>query len=163
MQAPFGARVIARVSKVIAFVCRGHPHAGLSAVVEHNLFGQHEAEIVLEKFAVGFDVDRKPVEMIDASHVYSARGVALRLVLEGRLEFGRRLIPFGLVVDLKFVTVRIPELKCLAVAEIAVTPADIETRHLQGRCTPLQRLWRTRPECHMTQTRSLSCRSPQRG
>src|SRR5207344_1728206 len=88
VQASFGARVIARVSKVIAFVCRGHPHADLGAIVEHNLLGQHEAEIVLEKFSVGFDVDSKPVEVIDASHVYPARRVALRLILEGRLEFG---------------------------------------------------------------------------
>src|SRR5262249_2668727 len=113
-------------SKVIAFVRRGHPHACLGAVVEYNLLGQHEAEIVLKKFAVGFDVDSKSVEMIDASHVYSARRITLRLLFECWREFGGSLIPFGLVGDPEFGAIRIPEPNGLARAEIAVAPADIE-------------------------------------
>ncbi len=119
--------MIARVGKVITFVCCGHPHAGLGAIVEHNLLGQHETEIVLEKFAVGFDVNGKTVEMVNASHIYAARRVTLRLILECWLEFGRSFVPFGVVVDLEFVAVRILELKCLAVTNIAITPPDIET------------------------------------
>src|SRR5262249_53320240 len=79
-----------------------------------------------------------------------------------RLEFGRRLIPFGFVVDLEFVAIRIPELECLAVAEVAVAPADIETRSLQCRCAPLQRLRRSRPECRMSEAGRLCCRKLER-
>ena len=63
---------------------------GFAAVVEHDLLGQPEAEIVLEEFAVGLDVDRKPVPMVEAAHIAAARRKALRLVLQRRLLVRRR-------------------------------------------------------------------------
>src|ERR1035437_6286312 len=59
METARGRRVIARVSEVVGLVGGGHPHAGLRAVVEHDLLGQHEAEIVLEEFPVRLDVHRQ--------------------------------------------------------------------------------------------------------
>src|SRR5262249_12367598 len=100
--------------------------------------------------------------MIDASHVNPARRITLRLILERRPEFRRGLIPFGFVVDLELVAVRIPELKCLAVAEIAVAPADIETRSLQCGRASLQGPERTRPEGRVSEAGRLGCRQLER-
>src|ERR1041385_556792 len=66
MEAALGAGVVARIGEVVALVRGGHPHAGFAAVVEYDLFGEAEAEIVLEELAVGLDVDGEPVEMMDA-------------------------------------------------------------------------------------------------
>src|SRR5262245_66448845 len=48
VQTALGAGVVARVGKIVALVGCCHPHAGFGAVVEHDLLGQLEAEIVLE-------------------------------------------------------------------------------------------------------------------
>ena len=146
MQPALGAGVVAGIGEVVGLVGGGHPHAGFGAVVEHDLLGQHEAEIVLEEFAVGLDVDGEPVEVVDAARVDAARRIGLRLVLERRLELGRRLVPFGLVIDLEPVAVRILEHEGLAVAEVAVGPADVEAGALERGGAPLQRLRRARAE-----------------
>src|SRR5581483_8928987 len=85
MQAPVGARIVARISEVIALVRRGHPHAGFSAVVEHDLLRKHEAEIFLKEFAVGLDIHGQSIEVIDATNVDATGGKFLCLVLEGGL------------------------------------------------------------------------------
>ena len=119
------------------------------AVVEHDLLGQAEAEIVLEELAVGLDVGGEPIEMVDAPHVAAARRIALRLVLQGGLLVGRRVVPFGLVIKLDDVAVGILADEGLAVAEIAIGPADVEAGAFQRRRAPLQRLRRARAEGDM--------------
>jgi hypothetical protein len=146
VQTALGASVVARVCKIVALVGRCHPHAGFAAIVEHDLLGELEAEIVLKEFAVGLDVDRKSVEMVDPAYVDAACGKTLRLVLESGLEFGRRLVPFGFVVDLEFMAIGVGEYECLAVTKIAVAPADVEAGTLQRSGTPFQRLRRARAE-----------------
>src|SRR5262245_42860444 len=141
VQAALGAGVVARVGKIVALVGRRHPHAGFAAIVEHDLLGQLEAEIVLEEFAVGLDVNRKPVEMVNPANIDAARGKTLRLVLERGPEFRRSLVPLGFVIDLEIVAVRILEHERLAMAEIAIAPADVETGAFQRGSATLQRLW----------------------
>src|SRR5262249_5572866 len=141
VQASFRAGVIARIRKIIALVSRGHPHAGLGAIVKHNLLGKHEAEKVLEELAVGLNVNSKAIEVIDPPHIDSARGKSLCLIFECRFEVGRCLIPFGFIIDLEFVTIRIFEHKRLAMAEVSVTPTDVEARAFQCGGAAFQGLW----------------------
>ena len=46
------------------------------------------------------DIGGQQVQVVEPSHVHTARGKPHRLVLERRREVGRRLVPLGLVVDL---------------------------------------------------------------
>jgi hypothetical protein len=121
-----GAGVIAGRGEVVGLVGGRHPHAGFGAVVEHDLLGEPKAEIVFEEFAVALDVGRQAIEVVDAPHVATARRITLRLILQRRLLVCRRLVPFGVIIELDQVAVRIPAGEGLAVAEIAVGPADIE-------------------------------------
>src|SRR6185437_9377731 len=118
------------------------PDAGLGAVVEHDPLGETEAEIVLEEFAAGGDVGGEAVPVVEPAYVAAARGKALRLILQGRLEFWRRLVPLRVEIELDDVAVRILADEGLAVAEIAVGPADVETRTFQRRGAALQCLRR---------------------
>src|SRR5665213_2161515 len=126
MEAAVRAGVVARIGEVVRLVGGGQPDAGLRSVIEHDAFGQAEAEIVLEELAAGGDVGGKPVPVIDPAHVAATRGKTLRLVLQGWLEFRRRLIPLGVVIELDDMAVGILADEGLAMAEVAVSPADVE-------------------------------------
>ena len=63
--------------------------------------------------------------MIQAAHVHAARRKALGLVLESGLQLGRSDVPFGLVIELDHVAVRITADEGGPMAEIAVVPADL--------------------------------------
>jgi polar amino acid transport system substrate-binding protein len=82
VEAPLGARVIARIGKVVALVGEGEPHARLGAVVEHDLLGGARAEIFLEEQAVRLHISRQSVEMVEPAHIDAAGGKALRLILQ---------------------------------------------------------------------------------
>ncbi len=103
--------MIAGVGEVIGLVGDRQPHAGLGAVVQHDLFGQPAAEIILEEQPVRLDVDGKTVEVVEAAHIDAAGRKALRLVLQRRFQLRRRLIPFGLVIELDDMSVRIAAAK----------------------------------------------------
>jgi hypothetical protein len=132
--------VVARIGEIVGLVGGGHPHAGLGAVVEHDLLGEPKAQIGFEEFAVAGDVGGQAVEVVEAAHVAAAGRIALGLVLQRRFLVRRRRVPFGVVIELDQVAVRIPAREGLAVAEIAVVPADVEARARERRGPPLQRL-----------------------
>src|SRR5665647_1216306 len=155
METARGRRVIARVSEVVGLVGGGHPHAGLRAVVEHDLLGQHEAEIVLEEFPVRLDVHRQAIEMIDTPHVAAARRIALRLIFQRRPLAGRRLVPFGVVVEFDDVAVGVLADESFAVAEVAIAPADIEAGAFERGGAPLERLRAAGTERRMSHARGL--------
>src|ERR1700733_1826996 len=118
--------MIARIGEVVALVRDRHPHRRFRAVVEHDLFGQPATQIFFEEYPVRLDIDSQTIEVIEAAHVDAARREALRLILQGRLPFGRRLVPFGLVIELDDMAIRVSAAKCRTMAEIAIGPADIE-------------------------------------
>jgi hypothetical protein len=74
MKAPARAGVVARIGEIVALIRECDPHRGFTAVVQNDLLGETAAEIVLEKLAVGFDVDGQPVEMVQTANVGAARG-----------------------------------------------------------------------------------------
>ena len=65
--------------------------------------------------------------MVDPPNIDAACRKSLRLVFESRLEVRRRIVPFGVIVDLELVAIRIFKDKGLAVTEIPVA-ADAMTR-----------------------------------
>src|SRR5262245_15522784 len=147
--------MIACIGEVVALVRRRHPHSGFGAVVEHDLLGQHETEIVLEELAVGLDVDSQTIEVIDAPYVDAASRKSLCLILERRLLIARRLVPFGVVIDFKSMAIRILEDESLAVAEIAVRPPDVEAGALQRGGAAFEGLRRAGPEGGMAEAGRL--------
>ncbi|MGY3359700.1 hypothetical protein ACVWZK_006363 [Bradyrhizobium sp. GM0.4] len=78
--------------------------------------------------------------MIEAADIDAARGKALRLVLQCGLQLGRRLIPFGLVVELDDVSIGIAAAEGRPLPHVAVDPADVEAGPFQRRDATLQRL-----------------------
>ena len=100
--------------------------------------------------------------MIEAADVDAARRKALRLVFQRGLEFRRRLIPFGLVIELDDVTVRIAAAERRPMPHIAVGPADLEFGTLQRGDAALQRLRAARPQRHVPHARSVRCRQLER-
>src|SRR3954471_23160081 len=74
MKAPARAGVVARIGEIVALIRECDSHRGFTAVVQNDLLGETAAEIVLEKLAVGFDVDGQPVEMVQTANVGAARG-----------------------------------------------------------------------------------------
>ena len=97
---------------------------------EHDLLGKTEAEIILEENPVGFDVDREAVQMIEPAHIDAARGISLGLILQRRLQFRTAPVPLGFVIELDLVAVRILADECGTVPEIAIGPADVDSRSL---------------------------------
>ena len=98
-----------RIGEIVALVRAGQPHAGFVAEIEQDLFGQAEAEPLLEEFAIGLDVNREAVEMIEPPHVDAARETLLGLILQRGLQVVRRLIPVGVVIEFDHVPVGITE------------------------------------------------------
>ncbi len=82
MQAALGAGAVARIGEVVGLVGRRHPHRAFGAVIEHDLLGGAEAEIILEEQPVGLDVDRKRVPVVETAHIAAARRKTLRLVFQ---------------------------------------------------------------------------------
>lgn len=70
--------------------------------------------------------------MIEAADIDAARRKALRLIFQRGFEFGRRLVPFGLVIEFDDVAVRIAAAERRTVAEIAIGPADVNPDPLRA-------------------------------
>src|SRR4029079_12652454 len=122
----------------------------------------HKAEIVLEEFAVGLDVHCQAVEVVDAPHVDAASRKLLRLVLERGPQFARWFVPFGAVVDLESVAVRILEDERLSVAEIPIRPSDVKARTLERSSAAFECLRGAGPERGMAETGRLCVRQLER-
>ncbi len=130
----------AGVGKVVALVRHRHPHRSFGAVVEYDLFGSAEAQIIFEEEAVGLDIDREAIEVIEPADVDAARGKPLRLVLQRGLQFRRWLIPLGLVIELDDMAIGVATAERRPLPHVAVNPADVEAGALQRRNAALQRL-----------------------
>ena len=87
--------------------------------------------------------------MIEPADIDAARRKALRLIFQRGLQFGRRLVPFGLVIEFDDVAVRIAAAKRRTVAQIAIGPADVKSRALKRGDAPLQRLRAPRAQRHV--------------
>jgi len=122
--------MVARIGEVVALVRAGHPHGGFRAVVQNDLLGQPEAQVLLEKRAVAFDVYGQAIPMIEAAHVDATRGKALGLILQGRAQLWRSLVPLRFVVKLDLMAVWVITHKRRTVRQVAIVPADVESRSL---------------------------------
>ncbi len=127
VEAASGIGVIVRISEIIALVGERDPHGGFGAVVENDLLGQAAAEIILKENAIGPDVDRQAVEVVEPAHVDAARRIALGLVLQRRRIFRRRNIALRFIVELDDVAVGIMTAKGGPIAELVVDPANLVT------------------------------------
>ena len=87
--------------------------------------------------------------MVEPAHIDAARRKALRLVLQRRLQLRRRLIPFGLVIELDDMAVGIAAAEGRPLPHVAVDPADLELRALQRGDAALQRLRAARAQGHV--------------
>ena len=92
MEASLDAGMIARIGEVVALVGAGHPHGRLDAGVQYDLLGQAEAQVIVEKLAIGLDIHGQPVEVIQPAYVAAAPGKSLRLVFERRPQLRRSLV-----------------------------------------------------------------------
>ena len=107
------------------------PRAELGrAIVEAHLLAQAEAQGALGELAVLGDVVGEQRQMVDAAHAGAAAGELLRQVLERRAQVLRRLVFLLLVIELHDMAVGIVETIGPAMAEIAVGPADAQSRFL---------------------------------
>ncbi|MGX1292226.1 hypothetical protein AB7M75_002134 [Bradyrhizobium ottawaense] len=154
--------MVERIGEVVALVRHRQPHRRFPPVVEHDLLGEPAAEVILEELAVGLDVHGETVEMIEAADIDAARGEALRLVLQRRLQLGRCLIPFGLVIELDDVAVGVAAAEGRPLPHVAVDPADIEAGALQRGDAALQRLLAARAQRHVLHARGLRRRQLER-
>ncbi len=100
--------------------------------------------------------------MVEPAHVDAAGREALGLVLQCRFERGRGRVPLGLVEKLHPVIVRRARDEGLALAEIALGPADAEARGLDRLDAPLERLRAPGAEREMPHARLLRRRELQR-
>src|SRR6516225_1602303 len=155
------AGVVTRVCKIVALVRTRHPDRGFRAIVQENLFGQTKAQVLFEKLAVGFDIDREPIPMIETPYVDAPRGKFLRLVLEGRPQLRRRLIPLGFIIKLNFMSVWVLAEKPRTMRQIAFRPAYVEARSFEGRYPPFESLRTSCAISHMAQAREVGCRQLQ--
>ena len=124
-------RQVARVGDVVGLLVGREPDPGLGAVVEHDLLGQPQAEVVLEEDAVLGGIDGEEVDVVEVAHADAAPRVALRLVLERRPKLRRRLVALGLVEELEPVAVGIEEAVGGAVTEVAVEPLALDAGRLE--------------------------------
>ena len=124
-------RQVARVRDVVRLLAGREPDARLGAVVEHDLLGQPQAEILLEEDAVLGGIDGEEVDVVEVADADAAPRVALRLVLERRAKLGRRLVALGLVEELEAMAVGIEEAVGGTVTEIAVEPLALDAGRLE--------------------------------
>jgi hypothetical protein len=90
--------------------------------------------------AVGLDVDREAIQVIEPADIDAARRKALRLIFQRGFLVRRRLVPFGLVIEFDDVTVGIPAAERRPLPHVAIDPADLEAGAFQGGDAALQRL-----------------------
>src|SRR5215469_18362890 len=152
------ARLIARVGEVVALVRTRHPDGGFRAIVHDDLLGQTKAQVLFEELAVGFDIDRKSIPVIQPPHVDTTCGKFLCLVLEGGPLSRRRLIPLCFIVKLDPVSVRVLAKKRRAMRQIAFRPAYVEARSLEGVHPPFESLRTSRTISYMSQAWKFGCR-----
>ena len=100
--------------------------------------------------------------MVEPADIDAARGKALGLVLQRRLQFRRRLVPFGLVIEFDDMAVGVAAAERRALPHVAVDPADLETRSLQRGDAPLQRLRAAGAQRHVLHARRFRRRQLQR-
>lgn len=155
MKAAGRAGMVERIGEVVALVRHRQPHRGFTAVVEDDLLGEAAAEVILEELAVRFDVDGEAVEVIETADIDPARRKALRPGSSARVSAWRRLIPFGLVIELDDVAVGIAAAEGRPLSHVAVDPADVEAGALQRGDPALQRLLAARAQCHVLHARGL--------
>ena len=79
----------------------------------------------------------------------AARRKTHRLVLQRRLEVGRRLVPLRLPVQLHVVAIWRPELVRRSVTEVTIAPAFAESHFFNHRDPSLQRFRPSRAERHV--------------
>src|SRR5206468_7727863 len=124
-------------------------HRGFGAVVEHDLLGGAQAEIIFEEEPVGLDVYRKAIEMIEPADIDAARRKPLRLVLQRGFQFRRWLIPLGLIIEFDNMPVGVTAAERRPLPHIAVNPADVEARTLERSNPAPQRLRAARAQRHV--------------
>ena len=132
---PARSRHVARVGEVVRLLVRREPDARLGAVVEHDLLGQPEAEVVLAEHARLAGVDREEVDVIEVADADAAPRVAARLVLERGPQLRRSRVVLGLVEELDAVAVGVEEAVGAAMAEVAVDPVAGDASGIE-RCDP---------------------------
>src|SRR5271165_2566619 len=162
VEAPFHAVCFLGVSEVVALVRRRQPHAGLFTGIENDLLGQAEAQIILEEFAVGLDVDGEAIEVVESAHVHATRRIALGLVLQGRTQVGRCLVPFGFVIQLDDMAVRVMEAIARSMPEFAFMPTDAGAGSFDRLDTALQGLRAACAKSRVAQGRYIRCRQLKR-
>ena len=96
--------------------------------------------------------------MVDAAHADAAAGEFLRQVLQRRVQMRRRDIFLLLVIEFENVPVRIVAAIGTAAAEVAVGPADAQSRLLQGDRASLERFRRGNALRDAADSRSLRSR-----
>src|SRR6266571_4002292 len=107
VEAASRAGMVARVSEIVALVADREPHARFRSIVHHDLFGEPATQVVLEKNAVRLNIDGEAVEMIKPTDVDAASRESLRLILESRAKFRGRFVPFGFIVELDAMPIRV--------------------------------------------------------
>ena len=100
--------------------------------------------------------------MVEPADIDAACRKPLRLVLQRRLQFGRRLVPFGLVIEFDDVAVGIAAAKRRPLPHVAVDPADVEAGTLQRGDAALQRLRAAGAQRHVLHPGGLGRRQLQR-
>src|SRR6202035_2161971 len=151
VEAPFHAMRLLRVGEVVALIRCREPHARFLARIEHDLLGEAKAEIFLKELSIGAHIHGEAIEMIEPSHIDTARRKPLSLVLQRRPQRLWRLIPLRLVVKLDDMPVRVVETIGGAVPQFALMPADGGAATLERLHAPLQRLRAARPKGRMTE------------
>src|SRR5262249_46745608 len=119
------------------------------AVVEEDLFSQSKSEIILKEQPVGLDIDCEAIEVVKPPDVDAARRKSLSLVFQGGLELLRGRVPFGLIIKLDLMPVRVLAYEGLALSETAIGPAHIKSRASKGRSPPFERLRAARAKRHV--------------
>ena len=84
--------------------------------------------------------------MVEPAHIRAPRRIALGLVLQGRAQLSRSLIPLGLVIKLDHMTVGIVEAVRRPMTEFVAGPADSRARSLDRFHSALECLRTSRPK-----------------
>src|SRR4029453_8293727 len=111
---------------VVGLLAGGKPNPRLGAVVEHDLLGEPEAEVLLEEGTVVRGLDGEEVDMVEVADACPAPRIALRLVLEGGTELRRRDVALGLPEQLEAVPVGVEEAVRGPMADVAVEPLSLD-------------------------------------
>src|SRR5690606_36172854 len=146
VEASAAARPVPRVDEVVGLVGEREPASGDGAVVQADLLGGVPAQHVPQELGARLDLGGQEVDVVEAADAHAHRRVRLRLVLQGRRQLRRRLVPLRLPVDLQLVPVRVAEHVGRADAGVAVAPPDPEARVLDRLHAAVERLLRRRAQ-----------------